>query len=261
MGLSAFLDAEPGSIAYKEQFQQKFSNPTTLLQALRSKTTDWMLEHPNDMEILCIQAAMELVAGSYGDAISARAWLIRIMTEVTDIEHYFCSHLWQVAAQSCALWNYLGVLDKEDQRKRWAEANKITLRDVVMAWVFTPYPLVVTSLTLAICSGEGLIRALYPLLGIVVIILLSLMVFPHLFHKPLKITLCATGIWAHYFGFLLTTEGGNMPLGVAWQLLLAQDFGSPIQGAGMTMWVLVMFTVIWQIIVAIYRTVRYLVKR
>ena len=49
MALSAFLDAEPGSSAYKERFQQRFSSPAALLQALRSKITDWMLEHPNDM--------------------------------------------------------------------------------------------------------------------------------------------------------------------------------------------------------------------
>lgn len=261
MALSAFLDAEPGSSAYKERFQQRFSSPAALSQALRRKITDWMLEHPNDMEILCIQAAMELVAGAQGNAASARAWLIRIMTEVTDIGQFSCSRLWQVAAQSCTLWNYLGVIDKEDQRKIWEEADKITLRDVIMAWVFVPYPLVVTSITLAICSGEGYINALYPLLGIVVIALLSLVAFPYLFHKPLKKTLCATGIWAHYLGFLLKTEGGSLPLSVAWRLFLEQDFSRSIQVAGLSIWILVMLAVAWQIIVALYRTVRFLVKR
>lgn len=261
MALSAFLDAEPGSSDYKERFQQRFSSPAALLQALRSKITDWMLEHPNDMEILCIQAAMELVAGAQGNAASARAWLMRIMTEVTDIKSFSCSRLWQIAAQSCTLWNYLGVIDKEDQRKIWAEADKITLRDVIMAWVFVPYPLVVANITLAICSGEGLINALYPLLGIVVIALLSLAAFPHLFHKPLKKTLCATGIYGHYAGFLLSTEGGSMPLSVAWRLWLAQDFNRSAYVAGIAMWILVMLAVAWQIIVALYRTIRFLVKR
>ena len=105
------------------------------------------------------------------------------------------------------------------------------------------------------------INALYPLLGIVVIALLSLVAFPYLFHKPLKKTLCATGIWAHYLGFLLKTEGGILPLSVAWRLFLEQDFSRSIQVAGLSIWILVMLAVAWQIIVAIYRTVRFLVKR
>lgn len=261
MALNAFLDAEPGSSAYKEQFQQRFSSPAALLQALRSKITDWMLEHPNDMEILCIQAAMELVAGAQGNAASARAWLMRIMTEVTDIEKFSCSRLWQVAAQSCTLWNYLGVIDKEDQRKIWVEADKITLRDVIMAWVFVPYPLVVASITLAICSGEGYINALYPLLGIVVIAVFSFTLFPRLFHKPLKITLCATGIYAHYFGHLLVTEGNGMSLHTAIRLLLAQEFRNSIWNVDMSMWILIIFAVVWLIIIAVYRTIRYIITR
>ena len=172
----------------------------------------------------------------------------------------------KLRTQTECKWEALGELclfphKEQFSLKIWEEADKITLRDVIMAWVFVPYPLVVTSITLAICSGEGYINALYPLLGIVVIALLSLVAFPYLFHKPLKKTLCATGIWAHYLGFLLKTEGGSLPLSVAWRLFLAQDFSRSIQVAGLSIWILVMLAVAWQIIVAIYRTVRFLVKR
>lgn len=258
MALGAFLGTEPGCIAYKERFQQRFSDPLALLQALRSKMADWMLEHPNDMDILCIRAAMELVAGARGDATSAQTWLIQIMTEVTAIEHFSYGRLWKVAAYSCTLWNYLGIIE---QRESWAEADKITLRDVIMAWIFVPYPLIVTSITLAICSGEGLLSALYPILGIVVIALLSQIAFPFLFHKPLKMTLCATGIYGHLAGWFLSNECGGISLSVAWRLWLAQDFSRSAYAVGIAIWILVILIVAWQIIVAIYRTIRFLAKR
>lgn len=254
MGISAFLDYGPGSIGYKERYQAKFSSPESLVQQSLSKIQEWMVAHPDDMEVLCIRAGIETVAKRKANIDVSVGHLARIMTLVTNADNFPYTYLWCITANAVELWEHLSFMEKEEQQKAYADAQRITLRDVLVTWLFVPYPVLVAYLAIFGYSSIDW----FPIFGFIgvpiLLIVLSCTLFARLLHKPLKVTLSTTGCLAFLWGFTQYEMGGKgTSFGDAMYRLL--NGTADMYSFG---WCLVACLVAWIVIVAVYRTVKWL---
>ncbi len=254
MGISAFLDAGPGSIAYREHYQAKFSSPELLVQQSLSKLQEWMVAHPDDMEVLCIRAGIETVAKWKANRTVSVGHLARVMTIVTNADNFLYTYLWCITANAVELWDHLGFLEKEEQQKAYADAQRITLRDVLVTWLFVPYPVLVAYLAIFGYSSIDW----FPVFGFIgvpiLLIVLSCTLFARLLHKPLKVTLSTTGCLAFLWGFTQYEMGGR---GTSFEETMRRLVNGTADMYSFG-WYLVACLVVWILGVAAYRTVKWL---